>query len=247
MNRTPLVRTLSAFALKPTLTALACAMVLSMGWPLPAAQNPNPAIAPPQARPYGKTYGEWVVEWWQWALRIPADRNPLTDVTGAFAGENQSGPVWFVAGTFGSSVERSSTVPAGKSLFVPVYNWIFGAGAFDCDPSVPGVPCDIPVLQAIAAHNTEAADVLEVCIDDIPVEDVRAYRAASPRPFSITYPENSVTGLPAGTYFPQVADGYWLMLAPLAKGQHTIRIHVRAPETSNGPVEYETITHLNVQ
>jgi hypothetical protein len=238
---------LSAFAPKPTLAALAFALVLAMVPPLQAGQNPNPGIAPPQSTPLGKTYGEWVAAWWQWALSIPADRNPLTDATGAFAGESQSGPVWFVAGTFGSSVERSATVPAGKSLFVPVYNWIFGAGAFDCDPSVPGVPCDVPALQALAAHNTEAADVLEVSVDDIPVQNVRDYRAASLGPFSITYPENSVTGLPAGTYFPQVADGYWLMLTPLPKGQHTIRFHVRAPNTSNGPIEYEVITHLEVK
>jgi hypothetical protein len=87
---------------------------------------------------------------------------------------------------------------------------------------VPGVPCDVPALQALAAHNTEAADVLEVSVDDIPVLNVRDYRAASLGPFSIHLPRELRHGLPAGTYFPQVADGYWLMLTPLPKGQHTI-------------------------
>jgi hypothetical protein len=246
MKNTSLVQNSSTSALKPTLTALAFAVALTLGGSL-QAQNLNPGIIPSNAAPHGKTYGEWAAAFWQWVLSIPADRSPLTDTTGAFAGENQSGPVWFVAGTFGSSEERSYTVPAGKSLFVPVYNWIFGSGAFDCDPSVPGVPCDVPALQAAAAANTEAADVLEVSIDDVPVQNVRGYRAASLAPFSITYPENSVTGLPAGTYFPQVADGYWLMLAPLPKGVHTLRIHVRAPNTSNGPVEFVVITHLEVK
>ena len=31
----------------------------------------------------------------QWVLSIPADRNPLMDMTGEFCGEGQSGAVWF--------------------------------------------------------------------------------------------------------------------------------------------------------
>lgn len=32
--------------------------------------------------------------------------------------------------------------------------------------------------------------------------------------------------MPAGTYFPQVADGYYMLLAPLSVGTHTIAVHV---------------------
>jgi hypothetical protein len=138
-------------------------------------------------------------------------------------------------------------MPAGKALFMPVYNWIFGSGVFDCDPTVPGVPCNVDDLSALAAANTEVATVLEVTIDGVPVQNVRDYRASSPDPFSITYPENSVVGVPAGTYYPQVADGYWLMLAPLSKGKHTIEIHVVAPGTLYGTIEFTSVTHLTVE
>lgn len=207
----------------------------------------NPRVLPPQSLPHGKTYGEWTVAWWQWAFSIPADRNPLNDMTGQFAAEGQSGPVWFVAGTFGNAVERSYTVPHGKTLFLPVFVWIFGSGAFDCEPSVPGVPCDVDTLRAAADFNTEAATVLEVRVDGRVIQNVRDYRASSPGPFSINYPENSVTGLPAGTYFPQVSDGYWLMLAPLSTGNHTISLRVVAPATSYGPIEYLVVHHVTVQ
>ena len=223
------------------------ALLLAIGSVHAAGRNPNPRIAPVNSSPYGKSYGEWANAWWQWVLSIPADRNPLTDETGAFCGEGQSGPVWFNAGTFGNSAERHCTVPAGKAIFMPVFNWIFGSGAFDCHPTVPGVPCDVDALRASAAANTEAAEVLEVSIDGAPLQNVADYRASSPTPFSITYPENSVTGVPAGTYFPQVADGYWLMLSPLSKGAHTISVHVVAPETSFGLIEYTIITHLTVE
>ena len=212
-----------------------------------AGVNSNPGILPPNSTPYGRTYGEWTARWWQWAMSVPADRNPLTDATGEFSGEGQSGPVWFFAGTFGNSVERTCTVPPGKAIFMPVYNWVFGAGAFDCDPSVPGVPCDVPSLRASAAANTEAAEILDVTIDGVPVQDVRSYRAFSPEPFSLTYPDNSVTGLPSGSYYPNVSDGYWLMLSPLSKGGHTIEIHVRAPGTTLGLIDYTIVTYLTVE
>ena len=234
--------------LTPTflLTAVLSLGAASSAWADGKGDQGNPGVLPPQSHPYGKSYGEWAAKWWQWVLSIPADRNPLTDPTGAFAGEDQSGPVWFGAGTFGGSAERSYTMPAGKAIFLPVFNWIFGSGVFDCNPTVPGVPCCVPCLQATAAANTEAADILEVSIDGVAVKNVRAYRAASPGAFPVTYPENSVIGVAAGTYFPQVADGYWLMLAPLAKGLHEIRLHVRAPNTSNGLIEFEVIHHVTV-
>ena len=38
----------------------------------------------------------------------------------------------------------------------------------------------------------------------------------------LTYPVESVFGVPPGTYTPNVTDGYWMMLAPLAVGAHTL-------------------------
>lgn len=206
----------------------------------------NPGVFPPQSQPYGESYSEWVAKFWQWVLSVPADRSPLTDATGEFAGENQHGPVWFVAGSFGNSVERSYQVPAGKALFVPVYTWIFGAAAFDCDPSNPGVPCVVCDLEQLAAANTQVADVVEAFIDGVPVQNVRRYEASSAGPFAINYPENSVVGLPAGSYFPNLADGYWLMLKPLSPGKHEIRIHVNYPGLTYDPNEFTGIYHIEV-
>ena len=228
-----------------TIGAVALALAMTVNFAQAGKGNVgNPGIAPPQSNSHGKTYGEWAVAWWQWALSIPAANNPLLDTTGQFAGVGQSGPVWFLAGTLGGNAERTVTVPAGKSIFMPVHNWIFGAGVFDCDPTVPGVPCDIPTLRQKAAAATTGAEVVEAWIDGVQVENIRTYRAISPEPFRIVMPEGNLVGIPAGTYYPQVADGYWLMLTPFSAGDHYIQVHV---VNSNAGVDMTLMVHLIVK
>ena len=220
-------------AIVSKLAALAVLLVaISPAW-AGKGNADNPGLAPPQSSSHGLTYGEWAAKWWQWALSIPADQNPVTDPTGQFAGVGQSGPVWFLAGTFGGDAARTVTIPPGKSIFIPVYNWIFGSGVFDCEPTIPGVPCDVPTLQERAAQYTTNAVLVEAWIDGVQVNNIRAYRGISPKPFPITVPDANVIGIAAGTYYPQVADGYWLMLTPFAPGPHTIVVHV-IPDPSLG-------------
>jgi len=142
-------------------------------------------------------------------------------------------------------------MPAGKAIFMPVYNWIFGAGVFDCAPSVPGVPCDVTALRQSAAANTVTAEgaggILEVTIDGKRVQNVKQYRTQSPTTFCLTYPDHSLLGLPAGVYCPQVTDGYWLMLEPLSAGEHTIKTYVLAPNTpAAGTLEFFNVSHIIV-
>lgn len=68
--------------------------------------------------------------WWQWAASAPADQSPVMDSTGAFAGLNQPGDVWFLAGTYGGRAERHCTIPAGQPLFFPVFNTQRAVGLF---------------------------------------------------------------------------------------------------------------------
>lgn len=198
---------------------------------LPAA---NSDVYPASASPLGKSYGDWSVAYWQWALGIPYASNPwANDSTGDFAGVNQGGPVWFLGGSLGDSFTRDFTVPAGKALFLPVHQWIFGATVFDCDPSVPGVPCDVPTLRASAASAADQATHLEVYVDGRAVNDLFDYRFTSPSSFSVTLPDGSVptefgAGLAAGTYGPHVSDGYYLILKKLSVGSHVIFVHVES-------------------
>ena len=122
--------------------------------------------------------------------------------------------------------------------------WIFGAGTFDCEPTVPGVPCDVPTLHAAAAVATAGSSVVEASIDGVPVNNASSYQAADEGSFSITLPADNPIGIPAGTYSPQVVDGYWLLLAPLSLGSHTITAHIVSNQF--GGFEYTLTDHIQV-
>lgn len=187
-----------------------------------ADRNTNPQVLPPQARAFGKTYGEWAAAWWQWALSIPAAENPVTDGTGEFCHVGQSGPVWFLAGNFGGATVRDCTVPAGRALFIPINNvaWI----------GFPGDPTDEDFIRDLLAFFVDHATDLACEIDDRPIQNIKEnYRVKSPI-FEVELPDGNLYGAPAGVYAPCIDDGYYLMHAPLPVGEHTIHIHSLIPD-----------------
>ncbi len=199
-----------------------------------AGGNPNPRVIPLHARPHGKSYGEWNQAWWEWNFAIPRDRNPVADTTGAFCAEGQSGPVWFLAGSFGGNVVRHCTVPPGKTLFFPVLNTIVW---------VPRRGNTEEEIRAFAFARMNSATRLEVTIDGVPAQDIASYLADSDA-FTLVLPPNDVTGLGPATFFPAVAVGYSLMVTPLTPGEHTI--HIAAASTFPGPFALDITYHLTV-
>src|SRR4051794_36336370 len=80
-------------------------------------------ILPPGSSVADRSSPQLAAEWWQWAMSAPDEENPVTDTTGSNCATGQRGPVWFLAGGFGSSkVHRVCSIPAGKVLFFPVIN-----------------------------------------------------------------------------------------------------------------------------
>ena len=52
----------------------------------------EPEYFTPDSKPYGLTYGQWTVKWWNWALSIPTEINPVYDYSGKFANVSQKDP-----------------------------------------------------------------------------------------------------------------------------------------------------------
>lgn len=183
---------------------------------------------------YGKTLGEWAAEWWQWAFSIPMTIHPLFDKTDCSTG--QSGPVWFLGGSFVSNTAvRSCTIPAGTFLFFPILNGedssLEESNGDGCsDPTFGG---DTIVGVRRCAESYENGVTVTAEIDGVSVRDIaERYRVQSPA-YSFTLPADNVLKAttssthhyPKGTYFPSVNDGYYLMLAPLSPGFHLIHFH----------------------
>ena len=211
--------------------AIAVAAVALIGAAMIPLAQADPTVFPRDAVPYGNTYGEWSARWWQWLLAIPTPLNPNLDTTGQHCQEGQAGPVWFLAGAFSPGIGlRSCTVPAGKAILLPLTNTLFGSGAFDCKPTVPKTSCDINAIRRAAANDIDSRTFPTVQIDGTSVDNVIDFRVQSPV-ITLTYPKDNVIALlfgrPSvheGTYTPNVSDGYFLIIAPLSHGAHTIAL-----------------------
>lgn len=186
----------------------------------------DPLIAPIQSTPEGQTYGRWAVEWWQWALGTPAAVNPLTDTTGENCAQRQVGNVWFLAGSFSNDpVVRTCKVPAGKSLFIPLINIIYGA--FLNDTPETRTPkyvrsagsCTLPVQISVKIDGATIPKPSQFFTG--------AYGSLSPL-FNVQMTADNLFGadetvIPELVLSPAAEQGYYLFVPSLAPGKHTIK------------------------
>ena len=143
--------------------------------------------------------------WWQWAFSFERVRSPIADRTGQMCASRQSGDVWFLAGTYGTArVVRTCHVPQGKFLFFPLINYVTFRGENSEEP------CSSLIERAAKLTDSPFALVLEV--DGRQAKDLQLHRLASTTCFSL------VPGEPLDA----AGNGYYVALAPLAKGVHVI-------------------------
>jgi hypothetical protein len=209
------------------------------------------AIAAPVApalissTPAGRAYGQWAAAFWQWVLGVPDNNyrvrsrrqrvNPLKNVTGEHCAEHQIGDVWFLAGSWVGSVNRSCTIPAGKSLFFPLINNVYVG--FLTDPPEQRTE----QFARDQAACTESA-VISVSVDDIEINNPTSYftgpsGSQSPvfnvqMPFGVADegPGNLLESLgckieQVREWFlsPSAEQGYYLFLNPLPAGLHKLQ------------------------
>ena len=97
-------------------------------------------------------------------------------------------------------------------------------------------------LRKCAAALMNRAGELRSEVDGISIQSLNTYRVQSPL-FRFTLPQNNIFGADPGCYlltqpcspsltFDAVSDGYWIMLAPLPAGQHTVHFSAKLPSLS---------------
>lgn len=195
---------------------LVAAAILAAGM-VASAQAAAHAPLHPDALVAGKRVDAYPALWWQWVNRKRWGAQAFQDPTGAQCALNQSGPVWFLAGTDGTDeVRRHCRIPAGKHVFLPLITMLENAvhsGSTSCAQ-----------LHLDAAANNNHVVATDVRVDGVRI-DIHALRMAGTcfdAYANADYREDDERAVGVSA-----TDGYWLMLAPLADGSHTIQVHVR--------------------
>lgn len=156
-------------------------------------------------------------DWWQWAASMSGSESPVQDITGANCGVNQRGPVWYLAGGFGSSfIKRSCSIPSDRHLFFPAINMLV------FPPRGTESTCD--QMKAMAAQNNDRYVYVRVYLDGSQVQNAERFRVGSLDCFDLM--ARAPASADASSIAPSATDGYWIMLRPLPLGQH--RLEFRA-------------------
>jgi len=252
MRRAYLIVVAAALILGLALVALSVPPVLAND-----NDRDGPKVFDRNSVAYGRTYSEWSAAWWQWAFSIPVASHPLFGNGDCSIG--QSGPVWFLGGRFcisgdsncNGTATRSCTVPAGEALYFPLGN------VEDSAPEEPNWGCgnNLPPLLAgtIAEMRQCAASFvnatnLEADVDGRQIRNLSTNFRVQSVEFEVTWPSDNVLNaigegpFPAGTYSPVVDDGFYVLLAPLPVGNHTLHFQSGPPPNGQNITYHLTVT-----
>jgi len=189
-------------------------------------------ILPPSSLPYGYSYEEWSAKWWQFFLG--QSTNHLESIGDPGICRGPASRVRFLSPPPGGGiVTRKAIIPGGTPLFFPIL--AFAADNTAC-PVTAFSSLTADQLAVLAEGGWNSAATLTTCtIDGVAVPGLEdptnsIYNVVSPA-FSYTTAEFGndlalIEGEPcipgSLTIYPAVADGDYLMIAPLAPGKHTI-------------------------
>ena len=163
---------------------------------------------------------EWSQAYLQWIASFARDSSPVSDATGALCAAKQEGDVWFLATSDGTGpVVRACEVPAAKPLFVPIAVTMERSG--NKEPDCPSM------ARIAAATLTQHVSRLTLTIDGQAVDNLASYRVASGDCFAL-----GLRQVPRAAARTVVADGYVVMLRPLAAGPHTVVVGSRFDSTA---------------
>jgi hypothetical protein len=168
------------------------------------------AAMPANQQVAGLSQAQWSRAWWQWAASFEGSESPVADQSGELCDRKQSGPVWFLAGTYGTHrTSRACRMPRGKFLFFPLINYV----VFPRDARSLG--CSAVTVEAAAM--TDRVSNLIVDLDGVRIERLASYRQATRECFDLG--ARGPTGVPL---YPAAANGYYVMLRPLSPGRHVL-------------------------
>lgn len=225
-------------------------LILATSWGGICGNSGPPPKNPRVISPKSPMYGELAGKWWNWAMQFPSNANPLIDPDGTNCDLGQKGNIWFLAGTWSDDTERDCTVPPGMAIFFPIIN----SNSWHPEWPEEGDPCNnlsSPEERVRCDVNADIDLVNDLAceIDGVSLQDLFSYRAESPEGgYTLSIPEGSILtddGLLPGDRYPAVADGYWILLPALPKGEHVIHFYGKV-EVGEGEFVQDMTYNLTV-
>jgi hypothetical protein len=188
----------------------------------PGIAQTNIAVPPAEAVA-NLSQAEWSKAWWQWAGSFDHADSPIADRTGENCHLKQNGPVWFLAGTYGTQrTVRTCTVSRDKYVFFPIINYVVmpGSKAAACPE------CCASFIES-AKSITDQPSFLVLELDGRRIEGLERYRQVTKECFDM-----GVLAVPKFQIFPSAANGYYVMLRPLSPGKHVLNFGGSLPGMS---------------
>jgi hypothetical protein len=191
---------------------------------LSAAVAQTEIVVPPAERVANTSQADWSKAWWQWAGSFDRVDSPVADRTGTNCHLKQDGPVWFLAGTYGTQrTTRTCKVPRGKYLFFPLINYVVMPTG---QTAACGAAC-CPSISQTAKSVTDEPFNLVLELDGRRIDDLGRYRQATTECFDM-----GARAEPKYRVFPSAANGYYVMLRPLGPGKHVLNFGGMLPGMS---------------
>lgn len=166
--------------------------------------------------PFGKTWEQWTVEWWQWLLSYPKEINPANSrVNLNFVHNNND--VIFLAGIDSTAigpVERTITISSHKAILFPIINFIT---SYLEDPNLRS---DEDLLLSTKS-NIDDIRIKQVRIGETDINIGDEHRVFS-NIFNLYFPPNNLYDIDSG-FTRACADGYWCFLKFLSPGKYKIQ------------------------
>jgi hypothetical protein len=192
----------------------------------------------------GQTLHDWTADWWRWIANAPAETSPILDETGAWAGVDNDGSIFFLAGTFGGEVTRDITVSEGVPILVPVLNNLTFQNVGPADPSTdPTTPAQKGQANQWQAEWMKNVDDLVLEIDGVAVKNLQSSLVRTSW-FGGEIEEGGLFdafGF-SGDLASANSVGYWSVIDGLSAGEHTLRFG----GTVNAGTDAEFYTMVNV-
>jgi hypothetical protein len=215
---------ITSFIVTPVLSILLFSTILS-----PVAGLNTVNILPPGGKPYGLTYADHIKNFWKWAIKTPANENPVNDPTGvkcAAGQEDTNSSVFYLAPNNGGTSQRVCNVPAGKALFIPVMP------VESSDKELPKAA--VADLSKSAKNDQDHVNSMYLNIGDkeYNFQDLDKYRTHTDA-FEVVFPDNGIFGVLKGGVSKAVADGRYIITEPLAKGTYPIHFKSSLIDPSN--------------